>query len=152
MEPIIHSGGNNLLDSIQPGPLPIGVASDESQVEKYGGYYIARYESSFDYNGGNPRVAIKPVDDASAATDFIWGDVVDGLYDGYLWSTVTAATAKEKSESMSSQCAYDSSVRTGLVTGAQCDTYLRLVHTKDGTYSLHYDGRAWGNHYDAEDL
>ena len=129
--------------------LPNGVDSDNTQINKYKGFYIGRYETSFGYNSGDYRPRIMP---STASPDYFSYQYADSdFYTGYLWNNINYASAKEISESMSTKYNYDSTIKTGLVNGTQWDTVLKWVHSNDDTYNMIYDSRSWGNYTDAID-
>lgn len=123
--------------------------NDEDQILKYGGFYVARYESTLDYNNGNKRVMIKPSTDVKAVTTFAWQYADSDIYSGYMWNNVNYADAKTYSENMSTAYSYDSSVKTGLLNGTQWDTIAKWIHSNDSTFSKINDSRSWGNYIDA---
>lgn len=118
--------------------LPAGVLSETNQISKYGGFYIGRYEASYDYNAGNPRVAIKKSQYASSNL----GDFgINSQYDKYLWNFILSNEAKSYAEQMSTKYSYDSTVKTGLTTGKQWDNTLKWIGDEKVNYSA-----SWGNY------
>ena len=143
-----YLGNTAHIDSTDTGSMPGGVASDDTQVRKYSGFYIARYESSFDYNSGNFRVASKARPDSKASTDFSWQYADSDFYTGQMWNNINSVDAKLKASSMASQYGYVG-VSSGLMTGTQWDTYLKWVHSNDPSFTMVHDGRTWGNYTDS---
>ncbi len=104
------------------------------QTEKYGGYYVARYESGLDlskahttslaYNSNyHDKETAKPQSKA-------------GLIP---WSFVTWSTAKSRAQEM-----YETNyVRSGLITGTQWDVMINTISSKTGA-SL--TNSQWGNY------
>ena len=123
--------------------------NDEDQILKYGGFYVARYESSLDYNNGNKRVMVKPSTDAKAVTTFAWQYADSDIYSGYMWNNINYADAKTYSENMSNSYSYDSNVKTGLINGTEWDTVAKWIHSNDTTFNKINDSRSWGNYTDA---
>jgi len=122
--------------------LPTGF-SETNITTKYKGFYIARYESMFDYNGGSIRVASKKSTNKTISN---W--VRDSLHTGYLFNFVNYTDSKTYSENMATSYGYDTSkVGTNLITGAQWDTTMKWIQNT-GTISV-TDSRAWGNHGDS---
>ncbi len=127
--------------------LPSGISSDLTQINKYHGFYIGRYESSYDYNLNNPRVMIKPGTNANETFAYQYAD--SSYYTGFMWNNVTYENAKSIAENMSSIYDYNENVKTGLLNGRQFDTIMRWIHSNDSTYSMIYDSRNWGNYNDS---
>jgi Tfp pilus assembly protein PilE len=107
-------------------------------ISTYKGFYIARYESMFDYNYGNIRVASKK---SANKTTTSW--TRDSSHTGYLWNFVNYTDAKTYSENMAATYGYDTTkVGTNLITGAQWDTTLKWIQNS-GVNVI--DNRLWGN-------
>lgn len=137
------------LRDVDSDELPLGVSEETSQINKYGGFYIARYESTFDYNNGDVRVRIQPTGDAKAVTEFYWSFSDSNSYTGYMWNNINYSGAKTKAEEMAIKYNYDSTIKTGLVNGKQWDTALRWIGNADETYKMLWDSRTWGNYNDS---
>ena len=119
------------------------IYGDESaQINKYHGFYIARYESSFDYNNGNIRPAVIKSHNYTYSTN--WSQTRNSTYQYYLWNYINAVDAKKYSESMSNSCNYYSNIGTTLITGTQWDTVMTWV--KNAGYAVTNDSYAWGNY------
>lgn len=131
---------------VESDTMPSGVNSEASQIDKYAGFYVGRYESVFDYNSGNSRVRVKPGDTDKASLYFSWSYADTNVYSGYMWNNINYVDAKAKAEAMASSYSYDSSIKTGLITGVQWDTVLRFIDIHDETYALIVDGTTWGNY------
>ena len=98
--------------------LPSGVTSEKAQVKKYGGFYIARYES------GKEDGVTTPISKQNSE----------------LWNRTNYTTVKQLSESM-----YTTSyVKSGLVTGSQWDSATRWL--EDSGYNVSTDSSSWGNY------
>jgi hypothetical protein len=95
--------------------LPAGISSEIEQINKYGGFYIARYEAGKE--SSNILVSKK------LAT---------------VWTNVTYGDAKSYSESMYTT----NEVKSGLVTGTQWDTTMNWLQNSEFDVT---DSRAWGN-------
>jgi hypothetical protein len=96
-----------------------GISSEITQITKYGGFYIARFETGY-VNGkfvSKKNIAVWVNDDYINARNR-----VVGMYN----------TAE---------------VKSGLVTGTQWDTVLRWISNDSGPNVI--DSRAWGNYADA---
>ncbi len=126
--------------------LPNNVVSDETQISKYGGFYVGRYESSYNYNNGNPRPVIKKSTNASST--FSYEYVTSSSYDGYLWNNINYENAKQYATNMASLYNYDESIKTGLINGKEWDSMLRWFEIDDSTNAI-YDSRKWGNYSDS---
>lgn len=123
--------------------MPTGVTSEAAQIEKYRGFYIGRYESTYEHSGGTRRVMIKPTTDDKISTSFAWASATIAN-DGYLWNNITYVDAKAKAEAMRTHYGY--TPRTGLVTGTQWDTFLRWIYVNNQEKTIIDDGRGWGNY------
>ncbi|MDD2375967.1 MAG: SUMF1/EgtB/PvdO family nonheme iron enzyme [Clostridia bacterium] len=122
--------------------LPSGMI-EINQINSYGGFYIARYEAMFDYNGGNIRVASKVSTNKTNLID--WSSTRNATYDGYVWNFVDYTDAKSYAENMDTSYGYDTSkVGTNLMTGTQWDTAMRWISNNSGPSVT--DSRIWGNH------
>ncbi|MDD2376674.1 MAG: SUMF1/EgtB/PvdO family nonheme iron enzyme [Clostridia bacterium] len=116
-----------------------------ANITTYGGFYIARYESAFDYNGGSIRVASKV---STNKTTSDWSTIRNATYNGYLWNFVNYTDAKIYSENMATRYEYDTSkLGTNLITGAQWDTVMKWVSNNSGPSVA--DSITWGNHSDS---
>jgi hypothetical protein len=125
---------------IADGTLPAGF-SDSNITTTYKGFYIGRYESRFDYNGGNIRAAIKK---SLYSTYDDWSTTRNASFDGYLWNYINSADAKTYAENMATKYGYDTTkVGTNLITGAEWDTTVKWLswYGKAST-----DSRSWGNY------
>ncbi len=121
--------------------LPSGF-NVSSITTTYKGFYIARYESAFDYNGGNIRAASKK---SSNKTTEIWTRDFD--HTGYLWNYVNYTDSKAYAESMDTSYSYDTTkVRTNLINGTQWDTVMKWIQNSGMSVT---DSREWGNFNDS---
>ncbi len=118
--------------------LPQGVNLESDQIDKYGGFYIGRYEAAYDYNNGTSRVAMKRSVNATSTYGMFTGNKD---YDGYLWNFILSNEAKKYAEEMSSKYGYDSTIKTGLPTGKQWDSTLKWI----GDTKVN-DPATWGNY------
>lgn len=127
--------------------LSYGITDEKESVEKYGGFYIARYESMFDYNGGNLRAASKKSKNAIDTNDWSFSRNKD--YDGYLWNYITYSDSRKYADIMAESYGYNTDkVMTNLVTGTQWDTTISWI--KSSNNDLIYDN-TWGNYIDSND-
>lgn len=93
-----------------------GAINEQTQIDTYGGFYIARYEAG---NSSSVLVSKK-----AAA----------------IWTDINYTNSKSKAEAM-----YNTSeVKSGLVTGKQWDTVMKWVSNNSGPSVT--DSRAWGNY------
>lgn len=137
------------INGISNDTLPSGVTSDEDQINKYKGFYIGRYESTFEYNAGNPRIHIKQGDNSKLNEGFTWQYADSDIYTQYLWNNISYTDAKNKAEAMSQMYGYDQTVSTGLINGTQWDSMLKWIHSNDNTYTKINNGTTWGNYTDS---
>ncbi|MDD2377203.1 MAG: SUMF1/EgtB/PvdO family nonheme iron enzyme [Clostridia bacterium] len=119
-----------------------GAVVENTQVTNYGGFYIARYESMFDYNSGSIRVASKVSTNKTISS---W--TRDNSHTGYLWNYINYTDAKTYSENMAASYSYDAlKVKSGLVTGTEWDTAMKWIQNASISVT---DSRTWGNHSDS---
>ncbi|MDD2376673.1 MAG: hypothetical protein PHD15_02835 [Clostridia bacterium] len=125
-------------DTTPPGIIEI------DQINSYGGFYIARYEAMFDYNGGSLRVASKK---STNLTMIDWIATRDNAHTGYVWNFVNYTESKLYAENMDTSYGYDTSkVGTNLITGAQWDTAMKWIQNSGKSVT---DSRTWGNYSDS---
>jgi Tfp pilus assembly protein PilE len=99
--------------------LPAGIASEVSQITKYGGFYIARFEAG--------KESTATLVSKKLAT---------------VWSDINKTDSKLKAEAMYTT----TQVKSGLVTGIQWDTVMKWIQNSGKSV---VDSRAWGNHSDS---
>lgn len=121
------------------GNIPVSNVSEK--IRAAGGFYIGRYEAKFEYNGGNIRAASKKSSNMTSITD--WSGSRNNSYDGYVWNYITYQDAATYASQVSQKYNYDSSVKTGLMTGAMWDTTMRWIYNSG---KLINDSRNWGNY------
>ncbi|MDD2376306.1 MAG: hypothetical protein PHD15_02425 [Clostridia bacterium] len=120
----------------------LGTVDENTQVTSYGGFYIARYESMFDYNSGSIRVASKKSTNKTSFTD--WSSIRNATYNGYLWNYINYTDSKLYAENMAASYSYDVlKVKSGLVTGTEWDTVMKWIQNASISVT---DSRTWGNH------
>lgn len=108
----------------------------------YQGFYIARYEAMFDYNGGSARVASKKSINKETA---VWSR--DSAHTGYLFNFADYDDSKSYAENMGTIYGYNTTlVNTNLVTGTQWDTVMKWIQNSGKNV---VDSRSWGNHNDS---
>ncbi len=130
---------SNLSDDTLPSNF-----NEQDQITKYKGFYIARYESMFDYNAGNIRAASKR---STNTTDSHWATSRNSVYNGYLWNFINYTDSKAYAENMDTSYGYDTSkVGTNLITGTQWDTVMKWIQNSGKSVT---DSTTWGNHYNS---
>lgn len=129
--------------------LPTGVTSENAQIEKYKGFYIARYESAFDYNGRDIRAISKK---SINATNSDWSATRTSEYNGYLFNFVTNDEARVYAKKMVNT----PYVKSALVTEKAFDTTVKVISTKTNNnvyegyvYNVN-DSRHWGNYNNSQ--
>lgn len=136
-------GGIITEEQILEDKLPQGVTSEQEQIIKYGGFYIARYESGIEKNilqqmysldenyeeitvdERNNTIAYKPVSKENMQ----------------IWNFIEYSNAKKVAENMY----HNEDVRSGLMTGRQFDTIMRWAISNG--YNLE-NATTWGNFLD----
>jgi len=122
--------------SISNDTLPSGVSSEEEQITKYGGFYIARYEA------GIPDSLSTAQTTANSTARNVSGVPVS-KQNAVPWNYINYTNAKANAESMYSS----GSVQSGLLTGTMWDTTMKWL--QNAGYSV-TDSTAWGNYNNAE--
>jgi len=128
--------------SIQGDDLPTKIAgtwgqTEVSQIEKFGGFYVARYEAGIPANA--------PAGMGTTATEVARNisGVPQSKRNIVPWDYITYANSKANAESM-----YNTAlVQSGLLTGTMWDTILRWFN--NAGYNVNTSSLAWGNHTDA---
>ena len=122
-----HVGVNS--DETTGDDLPAKVLewneTDKTQVEKYGGFYIARYESSV-------------TEDGKVLTQEGLNVALDLSYE----------RMKAIAENMEIKEENEEYVATGLVTGAQWDSVMRWMANEIGNNYILQDSTSWGTYGD----
>ena len=122
----------------EPDTLPAGVTSEQDQIDKYEGFYIARYEAGVpegqteidgEYGDGDTSKSDKEGIPVSKKGAIVWTNI------GY-------EKAKLNAESMIST----DYVKSGLITGTMWDTVM--LYLQKAGYDIN-DSRSWGNHWDS---
>ena len=120
--------------------LPKGITDETADVEKYGGFYIGRYEAGVPENQSS-------IDGNSSSTSNVKGVPVSKK-DATVWTRIDYTNAKANAESMIS----NEYVQTGLLTGKAWDTTCHWI--EDSLSSINAsaslkDSRYYGNYKDS---
>jgi hypothetical protein len=113
--------------------LPSGITSEQTQITKYGGFYIARYEA------GIPTSLSTAISTTTDTARNVSGVPVS-KQNQVPWTYIDYTHAKANSERMYS----NSYVQSGLITGTQWDVIMKWL-IKSG-YNVNTDSAGWGNH------
>ena len=106
--------------SVSDDSLPTDVISEMDQINKYGGFYIARFEA------GKEDI-----------------DTLVSKRKATVWTNISYTNARSKAEEM-----YNTpEVKGGLVTGIQWDTVMRWL--ENSGFDVTGDSRSWGNFKDS---
>ena len=113
--------------------------NDKESVEENGGFYIGRYEASYDDSVSGGRVASKKSENTNQTGSS------DALEDGMLWNYVSQIEALEKSKEMYTGI-------STLLTGAAWDRTLGWLEETGAVTSFEIvaDSSTWGNYSDDE--
>jgi uncharacterized repeat protein (TIGR02543 family) len=114
--------------------LPSGIASEQAQITKYGGFYIARYEA------GIPSNLTTAINTASASARNVTAVPVS-KQNQVPWNYIDYDHAKTNAESMYS----NDVVQSGLLTGTQWDVVMKWLESSG--YNVKTDSSAFGNYY-----
>src|SRR5574344_825620 len=122
-------------DKTSDDTLPSGVTDETSDVTKYGGFYIGRYESGVPDN--QTKIAGN-----SASTSNVTG--IPTIKKGkFSWTFINYTNSKANAESMYNT---STSVKSGLVTGKSWDTTCNWIKSTGTNIS---DSRTYGNYYNS---
>ena len=121
--------------------LPTGITSEEDQITKYGGYYVARYEASLpDSQTTEELMKTKTFSaDDNNRTDIGKAQSKAGKI---VWNRIDYNNAKTVSENVVTT----SAVQSGLITGKQWDTMLKFIESAG--VNVDTDCTSWGNYND----
>ena len=140
----IKTTGNYEIYEILPSQakddtLPSGVTSENTQITKYGGFYVARYEASLPNSLVNLNTPMADLSTIKDASDNYYKP--ESKLNGFAWNYITYTNAKEVSEN-----AYKTDyVKSGLLTGKQWDTMLKFIEQTG--VNIATDSATWGNYY-----
>ena len=111
--------------------------NDKESVEENGGFYIGRYEASYDDSVSGGRVASKKSENTNRTGSS------DALEDGMLWNYVSQIEALEKSKEMYKGI-------STLLTGAAWDRTLGWLEETGAVSPIEIvgDSSTWGNYSD----
>ena len=109
--------------------VPIGVISQENQIEKYGGYYIARFEAG-DPTASSKRKSNSPTTAIPVSKQGMWP-----------YSYIKMTNINDVAQSISKTNYYVS----GLTSGTQWDTMCSWLE-KAG-FNVTSDSQSWGNYH-----
>ena len=134
----VSSGVTN--DSAVDDNLPIGNNGEEilenTQIEKYGGFYVARYEAGIPTDDENLKTGLTT---ASKDTRNKNG-IPESKKNQIPWNYIDYTIAKANAESM-----YSSNfVKSGLVTGRQWDRIMKWL--SNSNVDVITNGESWGNY------
>ena len=121
----------NVVDST----LPTGISDEKTQIEKYGGFYIARYSAGLPGNMGGTALTT-----ASSAQRNKTGYLPVFVKDASPWNYIGYNNAKINAEAMFS----GGGLQSGLLTGTQYDTVMKWL--QNAGYNVNSDSSLWGNY------
>ena len=133
-------------DQIKDLELPKGINSETEQIEKYGGFYIGRYETGmseqdvkriYNLQDGYETFVADKKNDTTEATPIIKENTI-------LWNLISFKNLKVVCENMYS----NEQVQSGVMTDRQFDTIMRWAYLSG--YDLE-DGAKWGNFLNTHD-
>ena len=136
-------GGIITEEQIIEDKLPQGVTSEQEQIIKYGGFYIARYESGIEKNILQKIYSLEEnyeeitVDERNNTVEY----KPVSKEDMQIWNFIEYSNAKTVAENMYN----NQNVKSGLMTGRQFDTIMRWAISNG--YNLE-DTTTWGNFLD----
>lgn len=136
-------GGIVKEEQIVEDKLPEGVISEEEQIIKYGGFYIARYEAGIEKNILQEIYSLD--DNYEEITVDKRNNTIEykpiSKENEQIWNFIEYSNAKTVAENMYN----NEEVKSGLMTGRQFDTIMRWAVINE--YDLE-DTTSWGNFFD----
>src|SRR5574344_1045794 len=124
---------NDSSNNVSDVALPSGVSDETSDVTKYGGFYIGRYEAGVPDN----QTAI---DGTSNTTSDVTG-IPTSKKGKVSWTCINYTNSKANAESMYNT---STSVKSGLLTGKAWDTTCNWIKNRVSSLT---DSRTYGNYY-----
>ena len=121
--------------------LPSGVTTEIDQITRFGGFYLARFQS------GIPSALNAALTTANSMYRNVAGTpaVKAGMVP---WNYIDYTNAKNNAMNMGINLGYDAnSVRTGLVTGTQWDVTMKWL--QNAGINVTTDVTGWGNYFTA---
>jgi hypothetical protein len=115
-----------------------------TQIKKYGGFYVARYEAGTSAINGINFSSISSSDGNSGATSYtnVTSGKVTSKADEIPWYHTDYYTAVEMATRMYQDNSY---VTSGLITGTQWDVMVGVMNEKTSC-NIASDSKAWGNY------
>lgn len=140
----------NSIGNLNNDLLPSGVENDTHQIEKYEGFYVGRYESSYRYINDTSTCAVKKISsDSYVDLSFTPFYASSEVYNDFMLINIEYSLSKTLAENMSSAYDYHSSIKTGMINGKMWDTLLRWISLETFGGHLYYLGENWGNYSDS---
>lgn len=127
--------GENTIDDT----LPTGVTDETTQISKYGGFYVARYEASLPDSEATEDL-LKTKTFSIQTNNNVSVGIPQSKYDKILWNYVTYPVAKIVSEKVQS----NDYVQSCLITGKMWDTMCTFISKTGVDVSNNSD--SWGNY------
>ena len=118
--------------------LPNGVTSEVYQIEKYGGYYVARFEASL------PDTYTEDMTKTFSNNNNVDIGKAQSKIGKIVWNNICYNNAKIVSEAVIS----NEYVQSGLITGTAWDTMLKFIETAGEEYDTKSNSTMWGNYAD----
>ncbi len=129
----IHNASITSLTQLSDDTLPSGVTSEQTQITKYGGFYIGRYEA------GISSALTTALNTASAEARDVTGKPVTKK-NQIPWNFISYTKSKANAERMYT----GSNIKSGLVTGTMWDTVMLWLENSE--VNVKTDSRDWGNY------
>ncbi len=120
--------------------LPSGVTDETTQISKYGGFYVARYEASLPDSEATEDL-LKTKTFSIQTNNNVSVGIPQSKYDKIPWNYVDYPVAKSVSEKVQS----NDYVQSCLITGRMWDTMCAFI-SKTGVDVYSYSA-SWGNMY-----
>lgn len=125
-------------DQVEDDTLPNGITDQNEQIQKYGGFYVGRYEASLPDEQTTEELMKNKTFSASDNNRIDIGKA-QSKKDKIVWNNINYDNAKVLAESVIT----NEYVQSGLVTGTQWDTMCTFI-AQTGVNVLS-DSTEWGN-------
>jgi formylglycine-generating enzyme required for sulfatase activity len=117
------------------------ITSEQEQIDKYGGFYIARYEAGIPDSIVAEETAATTEDEMKAVRN-VSGIAPVSKQNQVPWNYIDYDHAKANAESMYSNDA----VQSGLVTGTQWDVVMKWLENSEPEYDVRTNSSSFGNY------
>lgn len=140
----VHNNYTARVEEVKDDSLPVGIISEDEQISKYGGFYVARYEAGLPDSETTEELMKTKIFSADDNNKNNIGKA-QSKENKIVWNRINYTNSKIVAEDVVS----NEYVQSGLLTGTQWDTMCKFIE-KSGVDVLS-NSVAWGNYYDKID-